>query len=107
VKEKIQREKEILREQRREEEEQKKQEEKERLLRMKPTKHKEKAGGGEPKDEETKKRQDTVRKVGNYSDASLVTLGSQTAEYGSNCPQFICKLASMQISFEAYVHNLL
>ncbi|CAB3987590.1 Mannosyl-oligosaccharide 1,2-alpha-mannosidase IB [Paramuricea clavata] len=63
VKEKIQREKEKLREQRREEEEQKKQEEKERLLRMKPTKHKEKAGGGEPKDEETKKRQDTVKKM--------------------------------------------
>ena len=63
VKEKIQREKEELKQKRKEEEERKKQEEKERLLAMRPTEHKLKAGGGEPKNEKTKERRDTVRKV--------------------------------------------
>lgn len=63
VKEKIQREKEKLKELRKEEGERKRQEEKERLLQMRPTKHKETAGGGEPADEQTKERRNTVRKV--------------------------------------------
>ena len=63
MKEKIQREKEELKQQRKQEEERKKQEERERLLAMRPTEHKLKAGGGEPKNDQTKERQKTVRKV--------------------------------------------
>ena len=72
VKERIQKEKEKLREQRRMEEEERKQAEKERFLKLQPTKHKEKAGGGEPKDEKTKERRETVKKVENYFSCDTV-----------------------------------